>query len=66
MMDNTNDHTLRLLFPQWQGGGNNPPYILGARLLNWLAPKSEGPFEEVSVSSNLDEEIVKSWKKVPC
>ena len=51
MMDNTNDRTLRLLFPQWQGGGNNPPYILGARLLNWLAPKSEGPFEEVPVSS---------------
>ena len=28
--------TLRLLFPQWQGG-NNPPYYLGAKLLDWLA-----------------------------
>ena len=25
--------TLRLLMPQWQGGGNNPAYALGARLL---------------------------------
>ncbi|SFR12331.1 MULTISPECIES: arginase family protein [unclassified Paenibacillus] len=43
--------TLRLLFPQWQGG-NNPPYVLGAHLLNWLAPKSNGPFEEVPVDLN--------------
>lgn len=41
--------TLRLLMPQWQGG-NNPPYILGAHLLNWLAPKTDGPFEEVPVA----------------
>ncbi|MDQ6420496.1 arginase family protein [Paenibacillus sp. LHD-117] len=56
MIENNNNRTLRLLFPQWQGGGNNPPYILGAHLLNWLAPKAEGPFEEVPVSLNLDEE----------
>ena len=31
--------TLRLLFPQWQGG-NVPDYVLGARLLDWLAPDS--------------------------
>lgn len=42
------EQTLRLLFPQWQGG-NNPPYVLGARLLNWLAPQPGGPFEEVPV-----------------
>lgn len=30
-------NTLRLLMPQWQGG-NNPPYVLGAKLLAWLAP----------------------------
>jgi arginase len=41
--------TLRLLFPQWQGG-NNAPYFLGAQLLNWLAPISQGPMEEVPVS----------------
>ena len=34
--------TLRLLFPQWQGG-NNPPYYLGAKLLDWLAPAASGP-----------------------
>ena len=33
-------NTLRLLFPQWQGG-NNPTYHLGARLLAWLAPANE-------------------------
>lgn len=32
--------TLRLLFPQWQGG-NVPIYTFGARLLDWLAPNSE-------------------------
>lgn len=40
--------TLRLLMPQWQGG-NNPPNVLGAHLLNWLAPNTDGPFEEVPV-----------------
>ena len=47
------NRTLRLLFPQWQGG-NNPPYVLGAHLLNWLAPESNGPFEEVPVGLNSD------------
>jgi len=32
--------TLRLLFPQWQGG-NNPTYHFGAKMLAWLAPASE-------------------------
>jgi arginase len=41
--------TLRLLFPQWQGGGD-PAYMFGARLLAWLAPEVEGPVEEVTVS----------------
>lgn len=31
--------TIRLLFPQWQGG-NNPTYYLGSQLLAWLAPKN--------------------------
>ncbi|AKG33884.1 arginase family protein [Paenibacillus durus] len=57
-MSAKNEKTLRLLFPQWQGGGNNPPYILGAHLLNWLAPKSDGPFEEVPVDLTLDMEKV--------
>lgn len=40
--------TLRLLFPQWQGG-NNAPYYFGAQLLSWLAPEANGPVEEVNV-----------------
>lgn len=41
--------TLRLLFPQWQGG-NNGPYYFGSQLLNWLAPEPDGPIEQVVVS----------------
>lgn len=41
---------LRLIFPQWQGG-NNPPYYLGAQLLNWLAPEPRGIVEEVAVAT---------------
>ncbi|WP_215845187.1 arginase family protein [Candidatus Pantoea bituminis] len=42
--------TLRLSFPQWQGG-NNPPYHLGSLLLSFLAPEAKGPVEEVPVAS---------------
>ncbi|PTW47915.1 arginase [Sphingomonas faeni] len=41
--------TLRLLFPQWQGG-NNPAYHFGSELLNWLAPTATGPVEHVPVA----------------
>ncbi|WP_333500396.1 arginase family protein [Kluyvera sp. CHPC 1.2972] len=41
--------TLRLDFPQWQGG-NNPPYYLGSQLLSFLAPTAKGPVEEVPVA----------------
>lgn len=40
--------TLRLLFPQWQGG-NNPPYYLGSHLLSFLAPEPTGPVASVPV-----------------
>lgn len=41
--------TLRLLMPQWQGG-NNPPYVFGAKLLAWLAPDAgDTPQVEVPV-----------------
>lgn len=40
--------TLRLSFPQWQGG-NNPLYHLGSLLLSFLSPKAKGPVEEVPV-----------------
>ncbi|MCD5990310.1 arginase family protein [Pseudomonas sp. CDFA 553] len=48
-MANASDKTLRLLFPQWQGG-NNGPYFFGAQLLSWLAPETNGPVEEVHVA----------------
>ncbi len=48
-MANASDKTLRLLFPQWQGG-DNAPYFFGAQLLSWLAPEANGPVEEVHVA----------------
>lgn len=45
----TSPTTLRLLFPQWQGGGD-PSYMLGARMLAFLAPEDSGPTEEVAVA----------------
>lgn len=41
--------TLRLSFPQWQGG-NNPPYHLGSLLLSFLSPEAKGPVEDVPVA----------------
>ena len=46
--------TLRLLYPQWQGGFDESEfpgqiYPLGARLLAWLAPESNAPLVEVPV-----------------
>ena len=52
-MVNQASKTLRLLFPQWQGG-DNPPYYLGSKLLAWLAPPSAGPVEEVPVDVPTD------------
>lgn len=48
--------TLRLTFPQWQGG-DNPPYHLGAMLLSWLAPAHSGPSEEVPVPLPTEENL---------
>lgn len=48
--------TLRLFFPQWQGG-NNPPYHFGAQLLAWLAPEHTGPSEEVTVDLPTDQAL---------
>lgn len=47
----TTEKTLRLLMPQWQGG-NNEAYILGAKLLSWLAPESDDPLIEVPIESS--------------
>lgn len=48
-MTHIEDKTLRLVFPQWQGG-NNPSYHFGAELLSWLAPAPTGPVENVPVT----------------
>ncbi len=47
--------TLRLVMPQWQGGEDESEfpgqiYPMGARLLAWLAPKSDAPLVEVPVA----------------
>jgi arginase len=52
-MSDSSPKTLRLFFPQWQGG-NNPPYHFGAQLLAWLAPEHQGPSEEVNVALPTD------------
>ncbi len=46
---NRSSKSLRLLFPQWQGG-NNPLYSLGTELLQWLAPDEKGITERVNVT----------------
>ncbi|QOL13457.1 arginase family protein [Dickeya dianthicola] len=48
-MSTPDSKTLRLIFPQWQGG-NNPPYYFGSQLLNWLSPEPTGPVEQVEVA----------------
>ncbi|WP_083953737.1 arginase family protein [Thauera butanivorans] len=48
-----NGKTLRLIFPQWEGG-DNPPYFLGSKMLTWLAPEATGPVEEVPVDIPTD------------
>lgn len=62
----TDNNTLRLVFPQWQGGGPIDTYIpelpaedafrgyfLGSRLLSFLAPETEGLKAEIPVSLDL-------------
>ena len=49
--------SLRLLFPQWQGGGNQPVYRLGANLLHWLAPESTMPVVTVPIEISGDHGI---------
>jgi arginase len=53
-MDQNGGSTLRLLMPQWQGGGDRPAYHLGGRLLAWLAPPATGTVEEVPIDLRAD------------
>lgn len=46
--------TIRILFPQWQGG-NPELYGFGARLLAWLAPHSSAPQFEIPVPDFKDD-----------
>lgn len=55
-MGTQSSRTLRLIFPQWQGG-DNPPYYLGSKLLAWLAPDPIGPVEEVPVAAPTGEPL---------
>lgn len=47
-MSISNEKTIRILFPQWQGG-NQELYGFGARLLAWLAPQTRAPQFEIQV-----------------
>ncbi|VXA86693.1 Arginase [Acinetobacter sp. 8I-beige] len=47
------NNTLRLVFPQWQGG-NLHAYYFGSQMLAWLAPEAKGPVEEVEVTFSED------------
>jgi arginase len=47
-MTDSNDRTLRLVMPQWQGG-NLPAYYFGSQLLAWLAPEANGPVATVEI-----------------
>lgn len=40
--------TIRILFPQWQGG-NQELYGFGARLLHWLSPETRAPLHTISI-----------------
>jgi len=54
-MNNTNK-TIRLLFPQWQGG-DNPDYAFGAELLSHIIPQNEtDEFFQVKVPQNFTDE----------
>ena len=51
-----NSKTLRLVFPQWQGG-MNPNYYFGSHILQLILPKGRCEEIEVPVSENFDEKV---------
>ena len=53
-----NSKTLRLVFPQWQGG-MNPNYFFGSHILQLILPKGKCEEIEVPVSENFDEKVKK-------
>ncbi|TWP29573.1 arginase family protein [Apibacter muscae] len=71
-MNKEQNTTLRLIYPQWQGGIISPlvpelspedsctGYYLGARLLNFLAPNTNQKTIEVPISLNINDRAVKN------
>lgn len=55
--DGDKSSTLRLLFPQWQGG-NNASYMFGSEMLAWLAPNTDGPVERVNVQEPTTDPLI--------
>lgn len=54
---NTNTNTIRLLFPQWQGG-NNPNYYFGSELLAQIVPQNDSDeVYRIGVKNNFDKEL---------
>ena len=51
--------TLRLIYPQWQGG-MNPNYYLGSHILKLILPKGKSDEIEVPVSENFTENYIKN------
>lgn len=47
-MSDTKEKTIRVLFPQWQGG-NQELYGFGSHLLAWLAPQTDAPLFRIDV-----------------
>ena len=51
-----NSKTLRLIYPQWQGG-MNPNYFYGSHILQKILPRGKCEEIEVPVSENFDEKV---------
>ena len=50
-------NTLRLVFPQWQGG-NNPNYVFGSELLRHIVPQSnKAETIQITVDENTSQEL---------
>ncbi|KAN0038987.1 hypothetical protein ACTA71_001181 [Dictyostelium dimigraforme] len=47
-MEKEKNKTIRILFPEWQGG-NNKLYPLGSKLLEWLAPETNSKLITIPV-----------------
>lgn len=53
-MSSNNKKTIRVLFPQWQGG-NQGIYSFGSELLEWLSPKTDSNLFKINVPAYVAE-----------